>query len=140
LLDGGVGHVSTVKELLRELEVDIPVFGMVKDEYHKTRAITDGVEEISIAREMNVYTFIYNLQEEAHRFALKHSSGDKRKKLTTSTLTKISGIGEKKARALLNSMPYAKIKTASEKELLAVKGISERDAKAIHEYFSKKVK
>lgn len=140
LLDGGVGHVSTVKELLRELEVDIPVFGMVKDEYHKTRAITDGVEEISIAREMNVYTFIYNLQEEAHRFALKHSSGDKRKKLTTSTLTKISGIGEKKARALLDSMPYAKIKTASEKELLAVKGISERDAKAIHEYFSKKVK
>lgn len=140
LLDGGVGHVSTVKELLRELEVDIPVFGMVKDEYHKTRAITDGVEEISIAREMNVYTFIYNLQEEAHRFALKHSSGDKSKKLTTSTLTKISGIGEKKARALLDSMPYAKIKTASEKELLAVKGISERDARAIHEYFSKKVK
>lgn len=140
LLDGGVGHVSTVKELLRELEVDIPVFGMVKDEYHKTRAITDGVEEISIAREMNVYTFIYNLQEEAHRFALKHSSGDKSKKLTTSTLTKISGIGEKKARALLDSMPYAKIKTASEKELLTVKGISERDAKAIHEYFSKKVK
>lgn len=140
LLDGGVGHVSTVKELFRELDVDIPVFGMVKDEYHKTRAITDGNEEISIAREMNVYTFIYNLQEEAHRFALKHSSGDKSKKLTTSTLTKISGIGEKKARALLDSMPYAKIKTASEKELAAVKGISERDAKAIHEYFSKKVK
>ena len=140
LLDGGVGHVGTVKELFRELDVDIPVFGMVKDEYHKTRAITDGNEEISIAREMNVYTFIYNLQEEAHRFALKHSSGDKSKKLTTSTLTKISGIGEKKARALLDSMPYAKIKTASEKELAAVKGISERDAKAIHEYFSKKVK
>ena len=140
LLDGGVGHVGAVKELFSELDVDIPVFGMVKDEYHKTRAITDGKEEISIAREMNVYTFIYNLQEEAHRFALKHSSKDKSKKLTTSTLTKIDGIGEKKARALLDAMPYAKIKTSSEKELTAIKGISEKDAKAIHEYFSKKVK
>ena len=140
LLDGGVGHVCAIKELFAELDVDIPVFGMVKDDYHKTRAITDGDEEISIAREMNVYTFIYNLQEEAHRFALKHSSKDKSKKLTTSTLTKIDGIGEKKARALLDSMPYAKIKTASEKELAAIKGISERDAKAIHEYFSKRVK
>ena len=140
LLDGGVGHVCAIKELFAELDVDIPVFGMVKDDYHKTRAITDGDEEISIAREMNVYTFIYNLQEEAHRFALKHSSKDKSKKLTTSTLTKIDGIGEKKARALLDSMPYARIKTASEKELAAIKGISERDAKAIHEYFSKKVK
>ena len=137
LLDGGVGHVGAIKELFAELDVDIPVFGMVKDEYHKTRAITDGNEEISIAREMNVYTFIYNLQEEAHRFALKHSSKDKTKKLTTSTLTKIDGIGEKKARALLDSMPYAKIRTASEKELVAIKGISERDAKAIHDYFSK---
>ena len=140
LLDGGVGHVGAVKELLSELEIDIPVFGMVKDEYHKTRAITDGEEEISIAREMNVYTFIYNLQEEAHRFALKHSTKDKTKKLTTSSLTKIEGIGEKKARALLDAMPYAKIKTASQKELAAVKGISERDAKAIHEYFNKRVK
>ena len=140
LLDGGVGHVGAIKELFAELDVDIPVFGMVKDEYHKTRAITDGNEEISIAREMNVYTFIYNLQEEAHRFALKHSSKDKTKKLTTSTLTKIDGIGEKKARALLDAMPYVKIKTASKKELAAVKGISERDARAIHEYFSKRVK
>ena len=140
LLDGGVGHVGAIKELFRELDVDIPVFGMVKDEYHKTRAITDGDEEISIAREMNVYTFIYNLQEEAHRFALKHSSKDKSKKLTTSTLTKIDGIGEKKARLLLDAMPYAKIKTASEKELTSIKGISEKDARAIHEYFNKKVK
>ena len=140
LLDGGVGHVGAIKELFCELDVDIPVFGMVKDEYHKTRAITDGDEEISIAREMNVYTFIYNLQEEAHRFALKHSSKDKSKKLTTSTLTKIDGIGEKKARLLLDAMPYAKIKTASEKELAYIKGISEKDAKAIHEYFNKKVK
>lgn len=140
LLDGGVGHVGAVKELLSELEIDIPTYGMVKDDFHKTRAITDGDEEISIAREMNVYTFVYNLQEEAHRFALKHSSRDKSKKLTTSTLTKIPGIGEKKARALLSAMPYAKIKLASNAELVKIKGISEKDAEAIRNYFDKKEK
>lgn len=138
LLDGGVGHVSAVKEILRELDIDIPLFGMVKDDYHKTRAITDGDEEISIAREMNVYTFIYNLQEEAHRFALKHSTKDKSKKLTRSSLTKIPGIGEKKAKILLNSMPYAKIKSASKKELVMIKGISAKDAEAIYNHFNKK--
>ena len=138
LLDGGVGHVNAVKDVLSELEADVPVFGMVKDDYHKTRAITDGDEEISIAREMNVYTFVYNLQEEAHRFALKHSSKDKSKKLTRSSLTKISGIGEKKARLLLDSMPYAKIRTAAKKELASIKGISERDAEAIYNHFKDK--
>lgn len=137
LLDGGVGHVRTVKDLFAELDVDIPVFGMVKDEYHKTRAITDGDEEISIAREMNVYTFIYNLQEEAHRFALKHSSRDKSKKLTSSSLTNIHGIGDKKAKLLLNAAPYARIKTMSKEELGKIAGISERDAAAIYEYFNK---
>ena len=140
LLDGGVGHVGAVKELLSELDVDIPIFGMIKDDFHKTRAITDGDEEISIAREMNVYTFIYNLQEEAHRFALKHSSRDKSKKLTNSTLTKIPGIGEKKAKLLLSAMPYAKIKIASVEELTNIKGVSERDAMAIREFFDKKEK
>ncbi len=135
LLDGGVGHVSVIKELLSEIGVEIPVYGMVKDDYHKTRAITDGGSEISIAREMNVYTFIYNLQEEAHRFALKHSSGGKRKSLTRSSLEKISGIGERKAKLLLSAMPFAKIRTASVKELAAIKGIGERDANAVYSYF-----
>ena len=138
LLDGGDGHVGVVNELFSELGVEIPVFGMVKDDFHKTRAITDGNEEISIAREMNVYTFIYNLQEEAHRFALKHSTRDKSKKLTRSSLTAIDGIGEKKAKLLLSAMPLAKIKTATKKELTAIKGISERDAEAIVRHFGRK--
>ncbi len=138
LLDGGVGHVGVIKELLEELKVEIPVFGMVKDDFHKTRAITDGEREISIAREMNVYTFIYNLQEEAHRFALKHSSGEKRKNLTTSSLTRIRGIGDEKAKRLLSTMPFARIKTASVKELSDIKGITQRDAENIYSHFHKK--
>ena len=119
------------------MALDIPVFGMVKDDFHKTRAITDGEREISIAYEAGVYAFIYKLQEEAHRFAVKNSQGAKIKSMTTSTLEKIEGIGPKKARALLSAMPLAKIKNASEKELSEVKGIGSQDAKKIYDYYHK---
>ena len=137
LLDGGVGHVNTVRPLLEGAGLEIPVFGMVKDDYHKTRAITDGDREISIAHESGVYAFIYKLQEEAHRFAIKASGGAKAKSLTRSVLENIDGIGEKKAKALLSSMPLAKIKTTSAKELAAGPGIGAKDAEKIVEYFEK---
>ena len=135
LLDGGIGHVHAVREILEEMELQIPLFGMVKDEFHKTRAITDGDSEISIAREMGVYTIVYNIQEEAHRFAVKHTMTKKSKSLTRSTLENIEGIGPAKAKALLSSMPLGKIKTASVKELSAIKGISAKDAENIRAYF-----
>lgn len=136
-VDGGVGHVSTAKEVLENLNIEIPVFGMVKDDYHKTRALTDGEAEISIAKEFDMYGFIYNLQEEAHRFAVKSSQRAKTKTLTHSALEKIEGIGPAKAKALLYAMPYGKIKEASREELLAVKGIGKADADRILAYFSK---
>lgn len=138
LLDGGVGQVHAVEEIMREMSLEIPLYGMVKDDFHKTRAITDGETEISIAREMNVYSFVYGLQEEAHRFAIKHSTDAKRKTLTRSSLEKIDGIGPKKAKALLGAMPLGKIRTSSREELAAVKGISERDAENIYAYYHKR--
>ena len=137
LLDGGKTHVATGLSVLSELDLSIPIFGMVKDEFHKTRAITDGQTEISIAREMNVYTFIYNLQEEAHRFALKASSGAKKKTMRHSTLEKIEGIGPAKARLLLAAMPLSMIRVAKIEELEGVRGISRRDARNIYEYYRK---
>lgn len=138
LLDGGAAHVGVVRALMEERGIEIPLFGMVKDDYHKTRAITDGEREISIAQEQGVYAFVYNLQEEAHRFALKHSQGAKIKTMTHSTLEKIKGIGPKKAKLLLASMPLAKIRTAEKKELSAISGISAADAERIYEYYHKK--
>ena len=135
LLDGGKAHVGVGREVQRSLSCEIPLFGMVKDDYHKTRALCDTDTEISIAKEMGVYTFIYNLQEEAHRFAGKMSSGAKRKTLTKSTLEKIDGIGPAKAKKLLREMPLARIKESSVDELMSVKGISRRDAEAIHAYY-----
>lgn len=138
LLDGGVGQVHAVEAVMCELGLEIPLFGMVKDDFHKTRAITDGSTEISIAREMNVYSFVYTLQEEAHRFAIKHSTGAKRKTLTHSSLEKIEGIGPKKAKALLRAMPLGKIRVSSAEELAAIPGISARDAENIYAYYHKR--
>ena len=138
LVDGGVGHVGVAKEVLASFGMEISVFGMVKDDFHKTRALTDGDFEISIAKEFDMYGFIYNLQEEAHRFAVKSSQKAKTKTLTHSVLEKIEGIGPAKARALLSAMPLGKIKEASISELSSVKGIGEEDAERIAEYFKKK--
>jgi excinuclease ABC subunit C len=137
LLDGGAAHVGVGKSVLAEMGLEISLFGMVKDDYHKTRAITDLETEVSIARELNVYSFVYNLQEEAHRFAVKHSMGAKRKSLRRSSLEKISGIGEAKARALLREMSLSEIKSADKDRIKAVKGISASDAERIYDYFHK---
>ena len=138
LVDGGDAHVGVAKGVLDALSLEIPVFGMVKDDFHKTRALTDGENEISIAKEFDMYAFIYNLQEEAHRFAIKSSQRGKIKTMTHSSLEKIEGIGPKKAKILLAAMPLSKIRNASAEELTAIKGIGQGDAERIAEYFKKK--
>ena len=136
LLDGGKGHVSTIRSLMKEMGLDIPTFGMVKDDFHKTRALCDENNEISIAREQSVFSLIYRIQEEVHRYSVSRMDGAKRKTLTTSSLEKISGIGKAKAKALLSHFGgLGKIKEASREELLAVKSIGEKDADSIYKYF-----
>lgn len=136
LLDGGRGHVSVIRALLDERGIDIPVFGMVKDSYHKTRALTTDSEEISIARDQAVFVFIYKLQEEVHRFTVSRMTGAKRRTLRTSALEKIKGIGEVKARELLRHFKSLEaIKHAGIEELRGCKGISAANAEAIYSTF-----
>ncbi|MBQ8207124.1 MAG: excinuclease ABC subunit UvrC [Clostridia bacterium] len=136
LLDGGKGHVSTVRSLMREMGIDIPTFGMVKDDFHKTRALCDEESEISIAREQSVFSLIYRIQEEVHRYSVSRMDGAKRKTLTTSSLEKINGIGKAKAKALLTYFGgLAGVRNASREELSSVGGIGQRDADNIYEYF-----
>ncbi len=137
LLDGGKGHVSVIRQLMEEEGVFIPVFGMVKDDFHKTRALTDDVSEISIARETNVFIFIYKLQEEVHRYTVGRMMGAKRKVLKKSSLTEIEGIGPAKAKALTaHFKTLSALKTAEKDELMTVKGINETNALAIIRYFN----
>ena len=139
LLDGGRGHVGVVQELMAERGLDIPVFGMVKDDFHKTRALCTHDGEISIARESGVFALIYRIQEEVHRFTVSRMDAAKRKTLTHSTLTKIKGIGDTKAKMLLTAFGgMAGVKAATEAEIAAVKGISRSDAARIRAYFESK--
>lgn len=136
LLDGGKTHVGAVKEVLREMEIDIPVFGMVKDDFHKTRALCSEEHEISIAKEQAVYGLIYRIQEEVHRYTISKMSAAKTKTLKKSSLEKIKGIGSFKAKALLAHFGgISKIKVANYEELLSVKGISKTDAQNIIDYY-----
>ncbi|MBR2616320.1 MAG: excinuclease ABC subunit UvrC [Clostridia bacterium] len=139
LVDGGVGQVNAVRAALAEAGVEIPVFGMVKDSFHKTRCLTDGENDISIAQDQQLFQFIYGIQEEVHRFSISRMDAKRRKKVKTSTLTAIPGIGEKKAALLLKQMGSIKaIREAQPSALCALQGISKRDAEAIYEYYHKK--
>ncbi len=138
LLDGGRGHVSTVRALMEERGLDIPVFGMVKDDFHKTRALCTDLGEISIAKEQAVFVLIYRIQEEVHRFTVSRMTAAKRKTLTHSSLTAIKGIGDAKAKALLSTFGgLSGVKNASVEELGAVKGMTGADARNIFIYFHK---
>lgn len=138
LLDGGKGHVSSVKQVLAEMGLDIPVFGMVKDNFHKTRSLCDESSEISIAHEQKLFVFLYQLQEEVHRYTVSRMTNAKRKTLKTSSLEKIEGIGAKKAKLLQSAMgTIAAIKKAEIEELEQIKGISHKDAVSIYRYFRK---
>lgn len=142
LLDGGTGHVHTVLGVLQELgREDIPLFGMVKDDFHKTRAITDGEREIGIAAEQAVYVMIYRIQEEAHRVAVSHTMAAKSRTLRRSTLEDIPGIGAKKAKRLLASFgSLTRLSHATAEEIAALPGFGTRDADAVVAYFREKEK
>lgn len=135
LLDGGRGHVGVIRELMRERGLDIPVFGMVKDDFHKTRALCSEDGEISIAKDKQVFLMIYQLQEEVHRFTVSRMSAGKRKTLRTSSLEKIPGIGPAKAKALLSMFGgLGKLRAATKEQIAAAKGISETDAGKVYAY------
>ena len=116
--------------------LSIPVFGMVKDDFHKTRALCTDTEEISIAKERDLFSLIYRIQEEVHRYTVRCMEQAKLKALTTSSLTSIKGIGESKAKKLLLAFDsMSAIRSAQVQELAAVRGVSLKDAEEIYAYY-----
>jgi excinuclease ABC subunit C len=123
---------------MRSEGLEIPIFGMVKDDFHKTRALCTEEREINIAKEKAVFMLIYKIQEEVHRFTVGKTTSAKRKTLKHSSLEKIEGIGPVKAKKLLGAMgTLFAIKQASQEQLSAVHGITETDAYHIYHYFHK---
>lgn len=139
LVDGAAGQVRAVKNALVSTGFDIPVFGMVKDSFHKTRCLTDGEREIAIIKNQGLYQFIWRIQEEVHRYAFSRMDVKRRKTVRGSTLERIEGIGPQKARALMKHFRSVHaISLADEESLCAVDGIGPADAGRIREYFAKK--
>jgi len=138
LLDGGQGQVNAVKPVIEAFGFDIPVFGMVKDSKHRTRAIAHDGGEIAINSQRRVFTLVSQIQEEVHRFAISYHKSKHIGRSVSTTLTAIEGIGEKKAAVLLKHFRSLKaIGEASVGDISAVKGISSRDADAVYNHFHK---
>ncbi len=136
LLDGGKGHVSVIRQLMNERGLEIPVFGMVKDEHHKTRTLTDEENELNIARHPDVFRLLYEIQEEVHRYTVGRMTEAKRKTLKTSSLEKIHGIGPAKSKLLLSHFgSLTALKNASFEDICDVQGINKNDAENIYNYF-----
>ena len=137
LLDGGQPQVNAVLPIIRQMNLDIPVFGMVKDTKHRTRAIAYDGGEIEINSHRSAFTLVSTIQEEVHRFAITYHRTKHKKSSFSSSLLKVEGIGGAKAKALMKHFKtISAIKNASVDELCAVSGISKRDAENINKYYS----
>lgn len=134
LLDGGKGHVNAVEPLMRELGLDIPLFGMVKDNRHRTRAIASGGREIQINSMRSVFDLITRIQDEVHRYSVSFMHKKHKKKTYSSELLSVKGIGEKKAAKLLVQFRTREnLKKATAEELARAAGVSIETARELRE-------
>ena len=135
LIDGGIVHAQTAERALGEVGVSFPVFGMVKDDRHRTRALvtTDG-QEISIDTNQAIFSLIGNIQEETHRFAITYHRQLRSKRLRYSELDGIAGVGPKRKQELLKQ--FKSIKAIGEATLADLERLLPRDAaQAVYRHF-----
>lgn len=136
LLDGGKGQVAAVKKVLREMNIDVPLFGLVKDDKHRTRAVTGDGGEISVSSRRALFTFLSKMQDEVHRFAIGYHHERRSKNTFKSSLTDIDGIGEKRARAMLKYFrTIDNISKADLEELEGCPQMTKNAAIAVYRYF-----
>ena len=137
LLDGGKGQVSAVVPILKKHNLNIKLFGMVKDSKHRTRAITEGGQDIQIKANRKTFTFVTNIQDEVHRFAISYHKQKSKNANLTLELLKIDGVGEITAKKLLKSFKtISKIKSATTQEFIEL-GINKKTAENIVHYYKK---
>lgn len=136
LLDGGKGHVAAVKPLLEEMGVEVPLFGMVKDDKHRTRAIAVTGGEIAISSTRKAFTLVSSIQDEVHRFAIGYHRQQRKKSAISSTLLSIEGVGPARAKALLRHFrTVTAISEADCRELEQAPGMNKPAALRVYEYF-----
>lgn len=129
LLDGGNGHVNAVAPLLEEMGIDVPLFGLVKDSRHRTRAVATGGGEISLTKSRSAFNLVTAIQDEVHRVAISYQKVKRKKSAFALELTSVKGIGEKKALKLMTRFKTKEgLKNASLEELKDAAGVNEETA------------
>ena len=136
LLDGGREHVNAVRPLLAEAGWDVPLYGLVKDDKHRTRAVAYDGGEITVRSHRACFTLLSSIQEEVHRFAIGYHRKSRSRSNIRTTLTGIPGIGMVRARELLRVFGSVKaVSRASLEQLLTVKGMTRPAAERVLAYF-----
>ena len=136
LLDGGKGHVGAIEPLLKEMGIDVPVFGMVKDNKHKTRAIAISGGEIAINSNRSAFTLVSRIQDEVHRYAIGYHHQHRKKSSVSSTLLSIDGVGPARAKALLKHFRTVKaVSEAGTDELSKLPGMTKISAEKVYSHF-----
>lgn len=135
LLDGGKGHVGAILPIMEQLGLNVPVFGMVKDSKHRTRAIAKDGGEIAISGCRSAFSFVTNIQDEVHRYSINYQKNVHKKSSFELTLTRVDGIGEKKAIALLKAYKTkAELKKATPEQLKLTAKISDKTAQELYNF------
>ncbi len=136
LLDGGKGQVSSVKKVLDRYDVKIPLWGMFKDDKHRTKGLISQEKEIELDKTSNLYRFVASIQEEVHNYAISYHRSLRNKSLTKSVLDDIQGIGVKRKKALLAHFKGVdEIEKATFEELLKVNGMNKTSAENVYNFF-----
>lgn len=136
MMDGGVGQVHIAMQVLSELDIDIPVCGMVKDDNHRTRGLFFDEHEIPIDTNSEGFRLMTRIQDEVHRFAIEYHRSLRSKEQVKSILDDIPGIGEKRRKALMKHfVSIEAIKNAAIDELAQAESMNEKAAASVYKFF-----
>lgn len=139
LLDGGKGHVSTIKKVMKTLDINVPVYGLYKDDNHRTEGICDENKVYQIDKKSQLFKFLTEIQDETHRFAIDYHRSMRNKNMIKSELDDIKGIGQKRKMAIFNKFgSIENIKNTTVEEISSIPGFNKKIAEQILNYFKEK--
>jgi len=138
MIDGGKGQVTSAEKVLGELEIDVPVCGMVKDNKHRTRGLMYGNMEVTLPQASEGFKLATRIQDEVHRFAVEYHRKLREKAMTKSELDDIKGVGPTRRKALIKHFgSVEEVGKAGMEQLLEVSGMSRPAAAAVYNHFNK---
>lgn len=139
LLDGGKGHVSTIKFLMEKMNINVPVYGLYKDDNHRTEGICSDKDVFKVDKKSQLFKFLTEIQDETHRFAIDYHRSMRNKNMIKSELDDIKGIGQKRKMAIFNKFGSVEnIKHSTVEEISSIPGFNKKIAEQILNYFKEK--